>query len=87
VPGVAIGALESIAGQPRWHDAVAETQVEVLELDVDDIIDVFEDNVDMATDYLAWVSSNALNLIETTFGPGAELLEFFTGSASSRSGD
>ena len=24
VPGVAIGALESVAGQPRWHDAVAE---------------------------------------------------------------
>ena len=30
--GIAIGALESIAGQPRWHDAVAETHAEVLEL-------------------------------------------------------
>ena len=33
----------------------------------------------MATDYLAWVSSNALNLIESTAGPGAELFAFFTG--------
>jgi CRP-like cAMP-binding protein len=79
--GVAIGALESIAGQPRWHDAVAETYAEVLEHDVDDLIDVFEDNVEMAMDFLAWVSSDALNLIETAFGPGPELLEFFTGSS------
>jgi CRP-like cAMP-binding protein len=78
--GGAIGALESIAGQPRWHDAVAETHVDVLEHDVDDVIDVFEDNVEMAIDYLTWVSTEALNLIETTFGPGPELLNFFTGS-------
>ena len=79
--GIAIGALESIAGQPRWHDAVAETQAEVLEYDVDDLIDVFEDNVEMAMDFLAWISRDALNLIETTFGPGPELLDFFTGSS------
>jgi CRP-like cAMP-binding protein len=87
VPGVAIGALESIAGQPRWHEAVAETQVEVLEFDVNDLIDVFEDNVEMAMDYLAWVSSNALNLIEASAGPGPELLAFFTGSQPSAGPD
>jgi len=79
--GAAIGALESISGQPRWHDAVAETRAEVLEQHVNDIIDVFEDNVEMAMDFLAWVSSAALALIETTFGPGPELLDFFTGSS------
>jgi CRP-like cAMP-binding protein len=80
--GTAIGSLESIAGQPRWHDAVAETHAEVLEHDVDDLIDVFEDNVEMAMDFLAWVSSDALNLIETTIGPGPELLDFFAGSSA-----
>jgi CRP-like cAMP-binding protein len=79
--GDAIGALESIAGQPRWHDAVAETHAEVLDHDVDDLIDVFEDNVEMAMDFLAWLSRDELNLIETTFGPGPELLDFFTGSS------
>jgi CRP-like cAMP-binding protein len=79
--GTAIGALESIAGQRRWHEAVAETRVEVLEIDVNDLIDVFEDNVDMAMDFLAWVSNAALTLIETTFGSGPELLDFFTGSS------
>ena len=47
---------------------------------MDDLIDFFEDNVEMAMDFLAWVSSGALNLIETTFGPGPQLLDFFTGS-------
>jgi CRP-like cAMP-binding protein len=79
--GTAIGALESIARQRRWHDAVAETRVDVLEHDTNDLIDVFEDNVEMAMDFLAWVSSAALNLIETTFGPGPELLDFFTTSS------
>jgi CRP-like cAMP-binding protein len=79
--GRAIGALEAIAGQPRWHDAVAETRVEVLEHHLDDVFDVFEDNVDMAMDFLAWMSSDALNLIETAVGPGQELLDFFTGSS------
>jgi CRP-like cAMP-binding protein len=79
--GSAIGALESIVGQPRWHDAVAETHSEVLEHDLDDLIDVFEDNVEMAMDFLAWVSSDALNLIEITLGPGPEVLAFFTGSS------
>jgi CRP-like cAMP-binding protein len=79
--GMAIGALESIAGQPRWHDAVAESHAEVLEHDVDDLIDVFEDNIEMAMDFLAWISSDELHLIETTFGPGPELLDFFTGSS------
>jgi CRP-like cAMP-binding protein len=85
--GIVIGALESFAKQPRWHDAVAEERAEVLEQDVDDLIDVFEDNVEMATDYLAWVSGNALRLIEARFGPGPELLAFVTGSQPSRSGD
>ena len=79
--GTAIGALESNAGQLRWHDAVAETRVELLEINVNDLIDVFEDNVEMGMDFLAWVSSAALNLIETTIGPGPELLGFFIGSS------
>jgi CRP-like cAMP-binding protein len=78
--GTAIGALESIAGQRRWHDAVADTRVDVLETNVNDLIDVFEDNVEMAMDFLAWASSVALALIETSFGTGPELIDFFTRS-------
>jgi CRP-like cAMP-binding protein len=75
--GRPLGALEALAGEPRWHDAVAETEGVLLELDVEALIDMFEDNVEIALDYLAWLSRRSLELIETNFGPGGELLEFF----------
>jgi hypothetical protein len=70
--------LEALAGERRWHDAVAETAGVLIELDVEDLIDMFEDNVDIALDYLAWLSRGTLELIESRLGPGRELLEFFT---------
>jgi CRP-like cAMP-binding protein len=76
--GRPLGALESMAGEPRWYDAVAETPGILLEQDVDGLIDLFEDNTDVALDYLAWVSRTTLDLIERELGPGRELLEFFT---------
>ena len=77
-PGRTLGALEALAGELRWHDAVAETAGVLIELDVEDLIDMFEDNVDMALDCLAWLSRSTLELIESRLGPGRELLEFFT---------
>lgn len=77
-PGRPLGALESVAGEPRWYGAVGETAGVVLEHDVESLIDLFEDNVDVALDYLAWVSRTTLELIEASLGPGRELLEFFT---------
>jgi CRP-like cAMP-binding protein len=76
--GNAVGALESIAGLPRWHDAVVDADAEVLEHRVNELIDVFEDNIEMAMDFLAWISGDTLNLIETHHGPGPELLAFLT---------
>ena len=34
--------------------------------------------LDVALDYLAWVSRTTLELIERELGPGRDLLEFFT---------
>jgi CRP-like cAMP-binding protein len=76
--GRPLGLLESIAGEPRWYEAAAESPGAVLEQNVEDMIDVFEDNVDVALDYLAWVSRTTLDLIEGALGPGPELLAFFT---------
>jgi CRP-like cAMP-binding protein len=76
-PGRQLGALESVADESRWYDAVAETAGILLQLDVDRLIDLFEDNVDIALDYLAWVNRTTLELIEAAMGPGRELLEFF----------
>ena len=51
-----LGMLEAAAGEPRWYGAVAETAGLVVEQDVEVLADLFEDNVDVALDYLAWVS-------------------------------
>ncbi len=77
-PGRPLGDLEALAGEPRWFDAVAETAGVVVEQEVENLIDLFEDNVDVALDYLAWVSQTTLDLIERELGPGRELLEFLT---------
>jgi hypothetical protein len=42
----------------------------LIELDVEELIDMFEDNVDIARDYLAWLSRSSLELIETRLGHG-----------------
>ena len=82
-PGRPLGALESMAGEPRWYDAVAETSGVLLDEDVDGLIDLFEDNTDVALDYLAWLSRTTLDFIEQELGPGPELMEFFTTIAPS----
>ena len=82
-PGRPLGVLEALAGELRWHDAVADTGGVLIELDVEDLIDMFEDNVDIALDYLAWLSRSTLELIESRLGPGGELLEFFTTQTAS----
>lgn len=80
-PGRTLGMLEAAAGEPRWYGAVAETPGLVVEQDVEVLADLFEDDVDVALDYLAWVSRSTLALLERELGPGRDLLEFFTSLA------
>jgi CRP-like cAMP-binding protein len=80
-PGHTLGMLEAVAREPRWYQAVAETAGLVVEQDVEELADLFEDNVDVALDYLAWVSRSTLALIERDLGPGPDLLAFFTSLA------
>jgi len=49
----AIGALESFTEQPAGTTRWRRRGTELLEHDVNDLIDVFEDNVEMAMDFLA----------------------------------
>ena len=77
-PGRPLGNLEAMAGDRRWFDAVAETAGLVIEQDVEALVDLFEDDVDVALDYLAWLSRTTLDRIEEALGPGPELLQFLT---------
>jgi CRP-like cAMP-binding protein len=64
-PGFPLGALEAVAESPRWYDAVAETRLVALHGSVEALIDVFEDNFEMAMDYLQVLAQAMLEILES----------------------
>jgi CRP-like cAMP-binding protein len=62
--GLALGAVEAVAEVPRWYDAVTETPVVALHGPVAALVDVFEDNFEMAMDYLALLARLVLSELE-----------------------
>lgn len=63
-PGVPLGAIDSVAELPRWFHALTETRVVALHADREGLIDVFEDNTDMAFEYLAVLAKSLLDMLE-----------------------
>lgn len=51
-PDSAVGGIDSIAGQPRWYRAVAETDVVALSGSTEVLMDVLEDHPDMGLDMI-----------------------------------
>ena len=51
-PDSVVGGMDSIAGEPRWYRAVADTDVVALRSDTSHLIDVLEDHPDMGIDML-----------------------------------
>ena len=64
-PGFPLGAHEAIGEVPRWYDAVTETRLAALQGNAEALIDVFEDNFEMAMDYLAALSQGLLEILES----------------------
>jgi CRP-like cAMP-binding protein len=64
-PGFPLGAHEAVAEVPRWYDAVTETRLVALQGNAESLIDVFEDNFEMAMDYLAVLSQHLLEILES----------------------
>ena len=62
-PGFPLGALEALAQTPRWYAARTLTPVVALQVQPDMLVDLFEDNFEMAMDYLALVSSATLRIL------------------------
>jgi CRP-like cAMP-binding protein len=51
-PDSAVGGIDSIAGQPRWYRAIAETDVVALRGSTEVLMDVIEDHPDMGVDMI-----------------------------------
>jgi CRP/FNR family transcriptional regulator, cyclic AMP receptor protein len=63
-PGSPLGILEGLSGRPRWFEAVTATRVVALQGHVEGLLDVFEDNPEIALDYLAVMSRWLLRALE-----------------------
>ncbi|HET7291465.1 MAG TPA: cyclic nucleotide-binding domain-containing protein [Vicinamibacteria bacterium] len=68
--GWALGIMESIAEIPRWHDATTASPVVALHGATEGLIDVFEDSVEMAMNFLSLLARGILAHIERR-GPAA----------------
>jgi nitroimidazol reductase NimA-like FMN-containing flavoprotein (pyridoxamine 5'-phosphate oxidase superfamily) len=63
--------MEAVSASPRWYEAVTETPLVALQGSAEALIDVFEDNFEMAMDYLAMVARGVLRILEAEEGGGA----------------
>jgi len=74
-PGASLGAVESMAERPRWHAAVTQTSVTALQGHVDELIDVFEDNFEMAMDYMAFMARAQVRILEMRVSGAGKAME------------
>jgi CRP-like cAMP-binding protein len=75
--GVPLGALEAMAEVPRWYEAVALTPLVALSGDIEALFDVFEDNFEMAMDYLAMIARWRIRLLDQLAEMGEDPLDFY----------
>ncbi|PYQ22388.1 MAG: hypothetical protein DMF81_12315 [Acidobacteria bacterium] len=78
-PGAAMGAVESMAERPRWYSVTAATPLTALHGPMEALIDVFEDNFEMAMDYLAVIARWQIRVLEMRVAAGGRDLERFYG--------
>jgi CRP-like cAMP-binding protein len=71
-PGFPLGALEAVAERPRWYEIVTETPVMALQGQMGALVDVFEDNFDMAMEYLSIVAQSTLRVLDWRAARGGE---------------
>ena len=78
-PGYPLGNLETLARDPRWYSAVVHSgELITLRGNHENLFDVMEDDFDVALDFLAAMSANALRALERfaqnrDVGPGLGL--------------
>jgi CRP-like cAMP-binding protein len=64
-PGFPLGAAEAVAEGQRWYDAVTETRLVALQGNVEGLVDVLEDNFEMAMDYVQVMAQVMLDILES----------------------
>ena len=75
--GAPLGSLEATAEAPRWYSAVTRTPVTALNGPIDGLVDVFEDNFEMAMDYMAFMARWLMDTFEGQDYGDAALAKLF----------
>jgi CRP-like cAMP-binding protein len=75
--GAPLGSLEATAETPRWYSAVTRTPITALNGPIDGLVDVFEDNVEMAMDYMAFMARWLMDTYESQSYGDAALAKLF----------
>jgi CRP-like cAMP-binding protein len=68
--GFPLGAAEAVGEVPRWYDAVTETTVTGLQGPIETLIDMFEDNFELAQHYLAGMTRGLIRTLEVRYRRG-----------------
>jgi CRP-like cAMP-binding protein len=76
-PGHGLGALEALAGMPRWYDAIVEEPVVALRIDVEHVLDVLEDNVDVGIEVLSYLGRTSVGIQEQIAAREGKLPQLF----------
>jgi CRP-like cAMP-binding protein len=75
-PGFPLGTLDAIAQVPRWFDAVVEEPLVSLQGPAETLIDVFEDNFDLARLFLANLARALISVMEARAAAGKAIPSF-----------
>lgn len=74
-PGTMLGAVESIAHHPRWFDMEAQEPLLFLDGRVDTLLELFEDNFRMASDFVALLATDLRRAIARKLALGIKTLD------------
>ncbi len=69
--GTATGGVESLADEPRWYEAVAETDLIYLRGSADTLVDMMEDNPDIGFDFISMLTSGLRAILARKAQAGA----------------
>ena len=79
-PGTPLGSIDAVAERPRWFDAVTSTNVVALHASIEGLLDIFEDNYEMAADYLEVISRAVVTILDQRVARGDSLENFVSGA-------
>jgi CRP-like cAMP-binding protein len=63
-PGYPLGNLESLCGEPRWYEAVAESGVVTLRVDSDALLDSLEDHFEVARTFIGQLARRLMGALK-----------------------